>query len=306
METTEVLAPEEIAQKLFEAIETARAKLLVKLKRKRKKLVKFVESIEENFEDLARIWSKSFIAASVAAGIFLTSALPITAASVPQIASQIQRAPPTVEEKEILKRQILEYLEKFATNKKINSQLLASLVSQITSIQVKTTIDDNKLPDVFGEIATEKHLQIYPGETLQDHLKNGEDFAKFSWTGISTTPAAWGYFAKNKNLTTDELVEKEKYYLAIQTFAVPDWSKEWPELKEWYKFRKLLVYNPENGKAVVGVLADAGPATFTGRAFGGSPEVMDNLGLAATTMGDVLVFFLDDRQNLIPLGPVNQ
>lgn len=306
METSEILKqPETLAENLITAIEAARKKTLARIKRKRRKLVKFVEGLGEDFEVLTRKWSTSFVSATLAAGIFLTTAAPITAASLPKI--EARELVLTVTEKESLRQKLLGYLQNLGRKRKINVSLLAALVSQITGLPVKSELSGNKIPSVFGEIATEKHLMLYPGEKLADHLQNLDDFAKYHWTGMSQTTGAWGYFANNRTSVTQEQILAEKYYLVIQTFAAERWTADWPTLKEWYKFRKLLVYNPDNGKTVVGVLADAGPAQYTGRTFGGSPEVMEALGLSETkAQGDVLVFFLDDPGNVIRIGPVGQ
>ena len=67
----------------------------------------------------------------------------------------------------------------------------------------------------------------------------------------------------------------------------------------------MIAINPQNGKAVVGVIADAGPAKFTGKHFGGSPEVMTHLELIyGKKKGKVILYFVDDPENKIPLGPV--
>jgi len=63
--------------------------------------------------------------------------------------------------------------------------------------------------------------------------------------------------------------------------------------------------NTVNGNAVVGDIADAGPAAWTGKQFGGSPEVMSALGGKKYTKGKVLIFFIDDPENKVPLGPVD-
>lgn len=297
--------PAEVAENLLTAIEAARKRVLARIARKRKKLLKFVGGLGEDFQDLTAKWSTSFVTATLAAGIFLTTAAPITAASLPKI--EARELALTVTEKESLRYKILAYLQNLGRKRKVNPQVLASLVSQITGLAAKSAFDGNKIPAVFGEIATEKHLMIYPGQKLSDHLANAEDFDKYHSVGMSTKAGAWGYFAPNRNSSTEEQILSEKYYLVIQTFAAERWTVDWPTLKEWYKFRKLLVYNPENGKTVVGVLADAGPAQYTRRAFGGSPEVMEGLGLSETkTQGDVLVFFLDDPENLIPPGTISQ
>ena len=66
----------------------------------------------------------------------------------------------------------------------------------------------------------------------------------------------------------------------------------------------MLIVNTLNGKAVVTALADAGPAAWTGKSFGGSPEVMDYLGGPRYKKGPVVIFFVDDPNNKVPLGPV--
>ncbi len=67
----------------------------------------------------------------------------------------------------------------------------------------------------------------------------------------------------------------------------------------------MLVVNPKTGQAVVADIADSGPSEYTGKHLGGSPEVMDELGLATgPRKGAVLYFFIDDPKDQIPLGPV--
>ena len=68
----------------------------------------------------------------------------------------------------------------------------------------------------------------------------------------------------------------------------------------------MLVVNPHNGKAIVVVIADAGPAQWTGKQLGGSPEVMKYLErYDGTQVRGVLYFFIDDPNNEVPLGPID-
>ena len=62
--------------------------------------------------------------------------------------------------------------------------------------------------------------------------------------------------------------------------------------------------NTDNGNAVVAAIADSGPAAWTGKHFGGSPEVMHELGGSSYKKGAVILFFVDDPENKVPLGPV--
>jgi hypothetical protein len=52
-------------------------------------------------------------------------------------------------------------------------------------------------------------------------------------------------------------------------------------------------------------VADAGPAQFTGKHFGASPEAMKHLELnLGKRKGKVLLYFVNDPQGTIPLGPI--
>ena len=85
---------------------------------------------------------------------------------------------------------------------------------------------------------------------------------------------------------------------------LPDWNTRQPYLKDWYKHRKVFIVNTENGNAVVAAIADSGPAAWTGKQFGGSPEVMQTLGGNKYKKGPVITFFVDDPENKISLGLV--
>ncbi len=68
-----------------------------------------------------------------------------------------------------------------------------------------------------------------------------------------------------------------------------------------------MVINPVNGKTVVAVVADAGPANWTGKSFGASPEIMAYLDMKdGAQRGPAILFFVDDRDNSIALGPVER
>ena len=67
----------------------------------------------------------------------------------------------------------------------------------------------------------------------------------------------------------------------------------------------MIVVNPENGTACVGVVGDTGSAKWTGKQFGGSPELMKALDLhLGPRKGKVVLLFVDDPDNNVPLGPI--
>lgn len=156
------------------------------------------------------------------------------------------------------------------------------------SLRIKAVaeLDGHRLNTNFGLIGQEQHLLRYPGDSISEH-------DEFQAAGIAPKTPAWGYID----------IDKEKYYVAVQTFLSPGWSNNSLVLKDWFKYRKVLVVNPKDGSAVVAVIGDAGPASWTGKQYGGSPEVIHALNLPAKR-GEVLLFLIDDSENKIPLGPV--
>ncbi len=167
---------------------------------------------------------------------------------------------------------------------------------------VKAEIEGIRLNRNYGLIGGEQHLYRYPGDNLYAHAENASDYAMFGDAGIAPGLGAWGYFASSKEYS-DKL--KERYYLAIQTFLAPGFAENFGRYRDFFKFRKMLVINPKTGQAVVAVIGDAGPAEWTGKHLGGSPEVMETLGFATgPRKGEALYFFVDDPKDKIPLGPI--
>lgn len=174
---------------------------------------------------------------------------------------------------------------------------LEQIFENVIGVKAKATLEGEHLNTTFGQIGAEQHLQRYPGDTIGNH-------APFLKEGIAPGRGAWGYFAPSREALTPELEETEKWYAVVQTLYLPDWSSRQPYLRDWYKYRKVLMVNTKNGNAVVAAIADSGPAAWTGKHYGGSPEVMEYLGGPRYKKGPVVVFFVDDPENKVPLGPV--
>lgn len=163
-------------------------------------------------------------------------------------------------------------------------------INAVWGIDAVGTLQGEHLNTTYGLMGAEQHLMRYPGDVV-DNMAPGR--------------GGWGYFAPSRDQLTQDLIEKEKWYVAVQTLYLPDWNERLSYLIKWYKYRKVLVVNVENGKTVVADVADAGPANWTGKHFGGSPEVMAYLGLNVHMQkGPVILFFVNDPNNEIPLGPV--
>jgi hypothetical protein len=167
---------------------------------------------------------------------------------------------------------------------------LEQMFKQIMGISTKANLEGEHLNTTYGLIGAEQHLMRYPGDVVSD---------------MAPGKGAWGYFAPSKDKLTESDIEREKWYAVVQTLYLPDWKSRLAYLRDWYKYRKVLIVNTQNGNAVVADIADSGPAAWTGKHFGGSPEVMNYLGGSRYKKGPVLIFFVDDPQNKVALGPVD-
>lgn len=176
--------------------------------------------------------------------------------------------------------------------------IISKTIHDYWGINATPVLEGKRLNHSYAFMGYEQHLHRFPGDTISEH-------DEFQQAGIAPGRGAWGYFANSKRELTESDIQKEKYYVAVQTLYLSDWNSNWSELKEWYKYRKVVVINPENGRTIVADIADAGPARWTGKQFGGSPEVMEHLGLVTgKKKGKVLLFFVADPTDSIALGPV--
>ena len=179
------------------------------------------------------------------------------------------------------------------------SQLyLEQQLSLILGFDVRNEIEGKKLNHSIGIMGAEQHLLRYPGDTLDQHDAYQE-------AGIASKRGAFSWFTEAGELT-EEAILKEKYYFAVQLMYLPNWNQDYPELKSWYKYRKMIMINPSEQVAVVGVIADAGPAAWVQKQFGGSPEIIrEGRVWSNNSRGRVILLFVDDPDDEIPLGPID-
>lgn len=182
---------------------------------------------------------------------------------------------------------------------------VSMILSRDFGLNVQWEIDGKRLNTTYGYIGAEQHLARYPGDTIYSHFDNSAQSAQFADSGMAPGLGAWRYFASSLSEMTTEEKNREKYYVAVQTFLAPGYNADPKGYNNFFKYRKMLVVNPQNGRAVVADIADAGPAPWTGKQLGGSPEVMDYLQrVDGSQKGPVLYYFIDDKNNTISLGPI--
>lgn len=200
---------------------------------------------------------------------------------------------------QILTSQIKEFIpDKVGPLTRSQEKNIEKIFADVIGVNTRANLEGEHLNTTYGYIGAEQHLKRYPGDTISNHDLTPDD------EGIAPGLGGFGYFAKSQSLLTETDIEREKWYAVVQTLYLPDWKSRLKYLVGWYKYRKVLIVNTINGNSVVADIADAGPAAWTGKHFGGSPEVMNYLGGSRYKKGPVLVFFVDDPENKIPLGPV--
>lgn len=175
---------------------------------------------------------------------------------------------------------------------------LEQQLSEILGFKVRAELDGHRLNHSIGIMGSEQHLARFPGDQIQEHDTYRE-------AGMAPNRGAFGWFTENGQLNK-EGISKEKYYVAVQLMYLPEWNQNHQELKPWYKFRKMVVINPMEQTAVVVVIADAGPAMWVKKQFGGSPEVIREGKIwSPNSKGKVMLLFVDDSEDKIPLGPIS-
>jgi hypothetical protein len=184
--------------------------------------------------------------------------------------------------------------------------LIAQTVTRHFNIRVTPELQGIRLNRSYGYIGAEQHLARYPGDTMNSHFDSTDDSQKYYSSGMAPGLGAWGYFARSQTSMTQQDALREKYYIAVQTFMSPGYNENVRVYNEFFKYRKMLVINPNNGKGIVVVIGDAGPAVWTGKHLGGSPEVMNYLErVDGAQKGPVLYFFVNDPFDNVPLGPIS-
>ncbi len=250
--------------------------------------------------------SKNLALGSLGALLMLASSGP-QASSIRHVTFAQEEAKKNIDQKAFLISDLSNVLPKQV---RPLDQTEESQISQILSrsfgLDVKPTLEGKRLNTTYGIIGKEQHLARFPGDSIDTHFDNTTDSAKFSSEGMAPGLSAWGYFAKSQTQMTTKDSDREKYYIAVQTFLSQDFSERFAQYRDFYKYRKMLVVNPTNGRAIVADIADAGPAPWTGKQLGGSAEVMSYLErVDGAGRGAVLYFFIDDPNNKVPLGPID-
>ena len=202
------------------------------------------------------------------------------------------------EEYQSILQKIVQLLHLPAGQLEEDSELyLEQQLSDLLGFDITANLNNHRLLFSTGIMESAPHLKRSPTDCLEAHTNYHE-------AGINRNRSAFGWFGSNTELD-QQAVNREKYYISIPLYFHSNWNLQHTELKSWYKFKKIVVINPAEKIAVVGVIGDIGPATYTRRQFAGSPELIHTGKIwSPQTSGRVLVLFVDDPEDKVALGPV--
>ena len=248
--------------------------------------------------------SKQFLIGSLAGILLLT---PPIADSLPRAVSTAAAQVKTIDKKVFLIYDLKKVLPGEVRPLDADEEKQVSeILSQNFGFSVTAELEGKRLNTSYGIIGQEQHLARYPGDNMFTHFENNQEAEKYWSYGMAPGLGGWRYFTDSSGQLTQQGIDREKYYIAVQTFLAPGFDSDKQAYLDFFKYRKMLVVNPDNGKAVVADIADAGPSPWTGKQLGGSPEVMSYLErYDGQQRGGVLYFFIDDPNDTIPLGPIS-
>jgi len=181
---------------------------------------------------------------------------------------------------------------------KQDEMYLEQQLTDLFGFEVNAELEGVRLPHSIGIMTALPHLRRHPTDTLKDH-------GRVHAAGIRDVRGGFGWFTEMGQLTPAGTLQEE-YYFAVPAQFLPTWQSSPSLVKNWLKFRKMVMINPTDQRAVVGCVGDLGPSEWVHYQFGGSPEtIVDGKVWSPQTRGHVLLFFINDPMNQVQLGPLD-
>ena len=159
------------------------------------------------------------------------------------------------------------------------------------------TLDGIPLPANSGKVGREQHLCLTMSQELPATHYAVSDTPAGAQNGMAWQESGGpGYGAWGKAPP----VEDERYYVCMRWNYTDLHSQPVLASKDWYYRKRVLVINPANGRKVIASIVEYGPAPWTGRVSGLSPEAM--LALGAVTDNNLIYYWALDQS--FPPGPI--
>ncbi len=180
------------------------------------------------------------------------------------------------------------------------------------------TFEGHNIPIEKGKTAREQHLYTNKEEADLGRTDAGAQrhYDRSNTPVAGRNGMAGGYGAFGSEASPASL-DQERYYITMR-WNYCEWYEDSGNLdsfgragtycrnldsaaKSWHRHKKVIVTNPSNGKQVVVSVEESGPAIWTGRVSGLSPEAM--IALNASTNDELLYYWAGNQD--INLGVLN-
>ena len=179
------------------------------------------------------------------------------------------------------------------------SLYLEQQLSDLLGFDVATVLDGRQLPHNAATMSALPHQQRSPEDTLEKHRHHQE-------AGLQTGRSQFGWFVPNAADSHSNHSQPEEYSVTVQLQYLDEWQSQRQELKKWYRYRKIVVINPFERRATIAAITGVGPTERLQYQCAGSPEVIrETMVWSLASQGKVLLFYVDDPEDTLALGPVS-
>lgn len=174
---------------------------------------------------------------------------------------------------------------------------LEQQLSDIFGFDVSSELENHKLPYIMGTLEALPHYRRFPIDHLDQHKSYLE-------AGMSKTRGGFDWMLEEGKLSSRAII-REKYGVSLPLANLKEWQVDHNELNKWYRFRKLLIINPFDLRAVVATIIDGGFISNLKYQFGATPEVIREGNIwSPGSSGKVLMFFINDKDDKVEHGPI--
>lgn len=175
---------------------------------------------------------------------------------------------------------------------------LEQQLSELLGFSVTGSLENQVVPYHTGTIQALPHLKRFPHDTLDLHERYVE-------AGLAEHRSIFGWFMTGSTLSAEDEM-RERYFVSLPFTCQTEWQTHPQATSQWYKYRKVVVINPFDARAVVACVADATASSTLQYQLGGSPELIrEGLFWSPAAVGRACTLFVDDPTNQIRLGPIN-
>lgn len=148
------------------------------------------------------------------------------------------------------------------------------------------SLEGYSIPATSGKTAREQHLYLDVDEAAQGRTDASAaiHYYRSGTPSASQNGMAGGYGAFGSG-GSPASTDQERYYINMR-WSYCDWYEEGGSTytrncstaaKNWHRHKKVVVSNPANGRTLIASVEESGPAIWTGRVSGLSPEAFAEL-----------------------------